>query len=105
MLFYFCRAYRCRAGISGDSPDRGCSSSPGGDEKAGADHADGAALCAGAMFSFCAFRCLIQALPILLNCQIGYIKYLNFEHFRISRFPIYCAYQMKRRTLYGKNKI
>lgn len=105
MLFYFLRTCLCRAGISGDGSDRGCPGGPGGDEKVGADHADGAALYAGAMFSFCASRCLIQALPILLNCQIGYIKYLNFEHFRISRFPIYCAYQMQRRTLYGKNKI
>lgn len=68
MLFYFCRAYRCRAGISGDSPDRGCSSSPGGDEKAGADHADGAALYAGAILSFFISRCTVQALPIPLNC-------------------------------------
>lgn len=105
MLFYFCRACRCRTDISGDGSDRGCSGGPGGDEKAGANHADGAALYAGEMFSFFISRCAVQALPIPLNCQIGYIKYLNFEHFRISRFPIYCAYQMKRRTLYGKNKI
>lgn len=105
MLFYFRRTCRCRAGISGDSPDRGCPASPGEEEKTGADHADGAALYAREMFSFFISRCAVQALPILLNCQIGYIKYLNFEHFKISRFPIYCAYQMKRRTLYGKNKI
>lgn len=105
MLFYFRRTCRCRAGISGDSPDRGCPASPGEEEKTGADHADGAALYAREMFSFFISRRAVQALPILLNCQIGYIKYLNFEHFKISRFPIYCAYQMKRRTLYGKNKI
>lgn len=67
MLFYFCRACRCRAGISGDSSDGGCPASPGEEEKTGADHADGAALCAGKMLSFCTFRCLIQALPIPLN--------------------------------------
>lgn len=105
MLFYFRRAYRYRAGISGDGSDGGSPASPGEEEKAGAGHADGAVSCAGKMLSFCTSLCLIQALLIPLNCQIGYIKYLNFEHFRISRFPIYCAYQMKRRTLYGKNKI
>lgn len=68
MLFYFCRACRCRAGISGDSPDRGCPASPGGEEKAGSDHADGTALYTGEMFSFRAFRCFIQALLILMNC-------------------------------------
>lgn len=67
MLFYFCRACRCRAGISGDSSDGGCPGSPGEEEKTGADHADGAVLYAGEILSFFISRCTVQALPILLN--------------------------------------
>ena len=65
--FLFPQTCRCRAGISGDSPDRGCPASPGEEEKAGADHADGTALYAGKMLSFCTARCFIQALLIPLN--------------------------------------
>lgn len=68
MLFYFRRTYRCRADISGDGSDGGCPVSPGEEEKAGADHADGTVSCAGKMLSFRASLCAVQALPIPLNC-------------------------------------